>query len=220
MDRIELPQDFALFCTFFAQDCLGNSEDTNTSYMQPKTGQSSTAPRFYTFLYFFYQRLYREWWRRKNIGNATWKWTELNCPKILHFSILFSFLYLAMQWFGSRIFNLPGPWLKAGKDNASQTPGLSITSVTYLVSNDQNHYFNFVLKKLVETTDYCPFLLTHLWVRKKCSSQFFLIWGTVNGKSWQLTNNYWIYIFVIEPILKMEKFFNENKRLAIHCIVK
>ena len=164
MDRIELPQDFALFCTFFAQDCLGNSEDTNTSYMQPKTGQSSTAPRFYTFLYFFYQRLYREWWRRKNIGNATWKWTELNCPKILHLSILFSFLYLAMQWFGSRIFQ--GPGQRLGKI-------MRVRHLVYLyhqapTSSVMIKITSLILCQnwLVQTNDYRPFLLTHLWIKK------------------------------------------------------
>ena len=46
VDRIQLPDNFALLHTFSAKDCIGSGEDTKTSYMQPENGQNSTAPRF------------------------------------------------------------------------------------------------------------------------------------------------------------------------------
>ena len=61
MYRAQLPNDFALFYTFFTEDCIGSREDTKISYMQLKNGQNSIAPRFCTFPYFFCQRLYRVW---------------------------------------------------------------------------------------------------------------------------------------------------------------
>ena len=56
VDKTQLPQDFALFYTFFAEYCIRSGEDAKTSYMQPKSGQNSTAPRFCTFPYFFLQK--------------------------------------------------------------------------------------------------------------------------------------------------------------------
>ena len=53
MDKTQLPQDFGLFRTFFAKDCMGSSEGVKMSYMPPKNGQNSTAQRFWTFPYFF-----------------------------------------------------------------------------------------------------------------------------------------------------------------------
>ena len=61
MDKTQLPQDFGLFRTFFAEDYMGSSEGVKMSYMPPKNGQNSTAPRFWTFLYFF---------RHDYIGNS------------------------------------------------------------------------------------------------------------------------------------------------------
>ena len=60
MDKTQLPQDFGLFRTFFAKDYVGHSEDVKMFYMPPKNGTNSTSPRFWTFPYFFGQRLYRE----------------------------------------------------------------------------------------------------------------------------------------------------------------
>ena len=60
MDKTQLPQDFGLFCTFFAEDYIGSSEGVKMLYMPPKNKQNSTALRFLTFLYFFRQRLFRE----------------------------------------------------------------------------------------------------------------------------------------------------------------
>ena len=54
MDKTQLPQDFGLFRTFFAEDYLGSSEGVKMFYMQPKIGQNSTALRFWTFPYFFH----------------------------------------------------------------------------------------------------------------------------------------------------------------------
>ena len=51
MDKTQLPQDFRLFLTFFTEDYLGSIEDVIMSYIPPKNGQNSTAPRFWTFLY-------------------------------------------------------------------------------------------------------------------------------------------------------------------------
>ena len=53
MDKTQLPQDFGLFRTFFAEDYLGSSEGVKMLYMSQKNGQNSTAPRFWTFVYFF-----------------------------------------------------------------------------------------------------------------------------------------------------------------------
>ena len=53
MEKTQLLQDFGLFCTFFAEDYMGNSEGIKMLYMPPKNGQNSTAPRFWTFPYFF-----------------------------------------------------------------------------------------------------------------------------------------------------------------------
>ena len=53
MDKTQLPQDFGLFRTFFAEDYIGSGEDVKVSYMPPKNGQNSTAPRFWTIPYFF-----------------------------------------------------------------------------------------------------------------------------------------------------------------------
>ena len=61
MDKTQLPQDFGLFRTFFTEDYLGSSKAVKMWYMPPKNGQNLTAPRFWTFLYFFCQRLYREY---------------------------------------------------------------------------------------------------------------------------------------------------------------
>ena len=61
MDQTKLQKDFGLFSTVFAEDYIGSSEDVKMSYMPPKNGQNSTAPRFWTFPYFFRQRLYREY---------------------------------------------------------------------------------------------------------------------------------------------------------------
>ena len=59
MDKTQLPQDFGLFCTFFAKDYIGSGENVKLLYMPPKSGQNSTASRFWTFPYFFHLRLYR-----------------------------------------------------------------------------------------------------------------------------------------------------------------
>ena len=68
--------------------------------------------------------------------------TQLPQDFALIHTIFLPILSHAMVW----IKNFPGPWPKAGKDNPCQTPGLSITPGTYLVSNDQNHLFDFVPK--------------------------------------------------------------------------
>ena len=46
VDKTQLPQDFALFYTFFAEYCIRSGEDAKTSCMQPKSGQNLTAPPF------------------------------------------------------------------------------------------------------------------------------------------------------------------------------
>ena len=53
MDKTQLPQDFGLFPTFFAEDYTGSSEDVKMSYMPPKNGQNSTAQDFGLFHTFF-----------------------------------------------------------------------------------------------------------------------------------------------------------------------
>ena len=53
MDKTQLPQDFGLFCNFFAEDYIGSSEGVKMLYMQPENGQNSTVPSFWTFPYFF-----------------------------------------------------------------------------------------------------------------------------------------------------------------------
>ena len=60
MDKNQLPQNFGLFHTFFTEDYIGSSEEIKMSYVPPKNGQNSTVQRFWTFPYFFCQRLYRE----------------------------------------------------------------------------------------------------------------------------------------------------------------
>ena len=60
MDKTKLQKDFGLFSTVFAEDYIGSSEEVKMSYMPPKNGQNSTAQKFWTFLYFFCRRLYRE----------------------------------------------------------------------------------------------------------------------------------------------------------------
>ena len=46
MDETQITQDFGLFRTFFTEDYLESSKALKRSYMPPKNGQNSTAPRF------------------------------------------------------------------------------------------------------------------------------------------------------------------------------
>ena len=49
MDKTQLPPDFGLFRTFFAEDYIGSSEGLKMWYMPPNKGQNSTAPSFGLF---------------------------------------------------------------------------------------------------------------------------------------------------------------------------
>ena len=53
MDKTQLPQDFGLFRTFFAEDYMGSIEGVKMSYMPPKNGQTQQPKDFGLFRTFF-----------------------------------------------------------------------------------------------------------------------------------------------------------------------